>query len=129
MEQETNNQIIEDDPYKVRLNKRNALIDAVEKVLRAGKLGVTLNYVGHGIGEEMHMKPEVPNYGRRGTGYVLKAGDVICIEPMACLGKAANYVDKDDGWSVKQKDGSIGCHFEHTILVTEDGCEVLTLAD
>lgn len=102
---------------------------AVEKVLRAGKLGVTLNYVGHGIGEEMHMKPEVPNYGRRGTGYVLKAGDVICIEPMACLGKSANYVDKDDGWSVKQKDGSIGCHFEHTVLVTEDGYEVLTLPE
>lgn len=100
---------------------------AVEKVLRAGKLGVTENYVGHGIGKEMHMFPEVPNYGRRGTGYVLKVGDTICIEPMSCLGKPANYVDKSDNWSVKMKDGSIGCHFEHTILVTEDGYEVLTL--
>lgn len=100
---------------------------AVEKVLRAGKLGVTENYVGHGIGKEMHMFPEVPNYGRRGTGYILKAGDTICIEPMSCLGKPANYVDKSDNWSVKMKDGSIGCHFEHTILVTEDGYEVLTL--
>ena len=100
---------------------------AVEKVLRAGKLGVTENYVGHGIGKEMHMFPEVPNYGRRGTGYILKAGDTVCIEPMSCLGKPANYVDKSDNWSVKMKDGSIGCHFEHTILVTEDGYEVLTL--
>lgn len=100
---------------------------AVEKVLRAGKLGVIENYIGHGIGKEMHMDPEVPNYGRKGTGYVLKVGDTICIEPMSCLGKPSNYVDKDDGWSVKMKDGSIGCHCEHTILVTEGGYEVLTL--
>lgn len=100
---------------------------AVEKVLRAGKLGVIENYIGHGIGTEMHMDPEVPNYGRKGTGYVLKVGDTICIEPMSCLGKPSNYVDEDDGWSVKMKDGSIGCHCEHTILVTEDGYEVLTL--
>lgn len=98
---------------------------AVEKVLRKGKLGVIENYIGHGIGREMHMKPDVPNYGIRGHGYVLQAGDTICIEPMSCLGKPANYVDETN-WSVKMKDGSIGCHCEHTILVTEDGCEVLT---
>ena len=67
---------------------------AVEKVLRAGHLGVIENYIGHGIGKEMHTEPEVPNYGRKGTGYVLKVGDTICIEPMSCLGKPANYVDK-----------------------------------
>lgn len=98
---------------------------AVEKVLRKGKLGVIENYIGHGIGREMHMKPDVPNYGIRGHGYVLQTGDTICIEPMSCLGKPANYVDETN-WSVKMKDGSIGCHCEHTILVTEDGCEVLT---
>lgn len=102
---------------------------AVEKVLRQGKLGVIENYIGHGIGKEMHMKPDVPNYGVRGHGYTLKVGDAICIEPMSCLGKPANYVDRDSNWTVKMKDGSIGCHCEHTILVTEDGCEVLTLAD
>ena len=59
----------------------------------------------------------------------LVEGDTICIEPMSCLGKPANYVDKDDGWSVKMKDGSTGCHCEHTILVTKDGYEVLTLPD
>lgn len=102
---------------------------AVEKVLRAGKLGVIENYVGHGIGKEMHMRPDIPNYGSRGHGYILKAGDTICIEPMSCLGKPANYVDRESNWTVKMKDGSIGCHCEHTVLVTEDGCEVLTLAD
>lgn len=101
---------------------------AVEKVLRRGKLGVIENYVGHGIGKEMHMSPEVPNYGIRGRGYMLKVGDTICIEPMSCLGKPRNYVDETN-WSVKMSDGSIGCHCEHTVLVTEDGCEVLTLAD
>ena len=102
---------------------------AVEQVLRKGHLGVIENYVGHGIGKEMHEFPEVPNYGKKGHGYKLVEGDTICIEPMSCLGKPANYTDKDDNWSVKMKDGSIGCHFEHTILVTKDGYEVLTLPD
>lgn len=101
---------------------------AVEKVLRKGKLGVIENYIGHGIGAEMHMPPEVPNYGLRGHGYRLKVGDTICIEPMSSLGKPANYVDKTN-WSVKMRDGSIGCHCEHTVLVTEDGPEILTMPD
>lgn len=100
---------------------------AVEKVLRKGKLGVIENYVGHGIGREMHAAPDVPNYGVRGRGYVLKAGDTICIEPMSCLGKPGNYVDAESNWTVRMKDGSIGCHCEHTVLVLEEGCEVLTL--
>lgn len=102
---------------------------AVEKVLRAGKLGVIDNYEGHGIGKEMHEDPGVPNFGKKGRGYKLKAGDVICIEPMSCLGKPKNYVDKSDGWTAKMRDGSMACHCEHTVLVTETGYEVLTLAD
>lgn len=102
---------------------------AVEKVLRKGNLGVIENYVGHGIDKKMHEPPEIPNYGKKGHGYKLIEGDTICIEPMSCLGKPANYVDKDDNWSVKMKDGSIGCHFEHTVLVTRDGYEILTLPD
>ena len=100
---------------------------AVEKVLRAGHLGVIENYVGHFIGKSMHMEPEVPNYGKRGRGYVLKPGDTLCIEPMSSLGKPYNHVDPESGWNVVLSDGSIGCHCEHTILVTEDGYEVLTL--
>ncbi len=98
---------------------------AVEKVLNKGKLGVIRDYVGHGIGEKIHMPPEVPNYGRPGTGYELEAGDVICIEPMASLGKPDTEVGEDD-WTVFLRDGSIGAHFEHTILVTEEGYEILT---
>ena len=102
---------------------------AVERVLRRGHLGVIENYIGHGIGKEMHEAPEVPNYGKRGHGYRLVEGDTICIEPMSSLGKPANYIDNDGSWTVRMKDGSIGCHCEHTILVTADGYEVLTLAD
>ena len=98
-----------------------------EKVLKKGHLGVIENYIGHGIGKTMHEAPEVPNYGKKGHGYKLVEGDTICIEPMSCLGKPANYIDKDDNWTVKMKDGSIGCHCEHTVLVTHDGYEVLTL--
>lgn len=100
---------------------------AVEKQLEKGKLGVIRNYVGHGIGTSMHMPPEVPNYGKRGHGYELQVGDTICIEPMSSLGKPDNIVvEGNDGWTVCLKDGSLGCHFEHTILVTEDGYEILT---
>ncbi len=102
---------------------------AVEQVLRKGHLGVIENYIGHGIGKTMHELPEVPNYGKKGHGYKLVAGDTICIEPMSCLGKPSNYVDRSDHWTVKMKDGSIGCHCEHTILVTNTGYEVLTLPD
>lgn len=102
---------------------------AVQKVLEKGKLGVIKNYVGHGIGEKMHMPPEVPNYGKKGHGYELQVGDTICIEPMSSLGKPDTVVvEDDDGWTVCLKDGSLGCHFEHTILVTEDGYEILTQA-
>lgn len=103
--------------------------EAVEKVLRKGHLGVIENYVGHGIDKEMHESPEVPNYGKKGHGYKLEVGDTICIEPMSCLGKPANYTDKNDHWTVKMKDGSIACHCEHTVLVTEDGYEILTLPE
>ena len=91
---------------------------AVQKTLEKGKLGVIKNYVGHGIGKKMHMEPEVPNYGKKGHGYTLQVGDTICIEPMS--------VEDDDGWTVCLKDGSLGCHFEHTVLVTEDGYEIIT---
>ena len=102
---------------------------AVQKTLEKGRLGVIKNYVGHGIGESMHMPPEVPNYGKKGHGYALEPGDTICIEPMSSLGKPDTVVvEGDDGWTVCLKDGSLGCHFEHTVLVTEDGYEILTQA-
>ncbi len=102
----------------------------VQKVLEKGHLGVIENYVGHFIGEKMHLPPDVPNYGKRGHGYVLQEGDALCIEPMSSLGKPANHIaDDGSGWTVVMNDGSFGCHCEHTILVTKNGYEILTLAD
>lgn len=98
---------------------------AVEAVLSAGKLGIVRELVGHGVGLEMHMPPEIPNYGRKGTGVLLKPGDTIAIEPMATLGKE-QVRPEDDGWTISTKDGSLAAHFEHTILITETGAEILT---
>ncbi|MDR2063380.1 MAG: type I methionyl aminopeptidase [Candidatus Nomurabacteria bacterium] len=97
----------------------------VEKVLNRAKLGIIREYIGHGIGEKIHEPPEVPNYGKKGTGAILKAGDTICVEPMTSLGSPKTVVGSD-GWTVFLKDGSLGAHYEHTVLITEKGVEVLT---
>lgn len=98
---------------------------AVEKVLNEGRLGIIRDLVGHGVGLEMHMPPEIPNYGQKGTGVLLKPGDTIAIEPMATLGGERIKQD-EDGWTIRTEDGSMAAHFEHTILVTETGAEILT---
>ena len=98
---------------------------AVEKVLDRGKLGIIRNLVGHGVGHQVHMSPEVPNYGLKGTGALLNSGDTIAIEPMASLGGEDIITDSDD-WTISMKDGSLGAHFEHTVLITDDGVEILT---
>lgn len=98
---------------------------AVEKVLKEAKLGIIRELVGHGVGHEMHQAPEVPNYGKKGTGAFLTVGDTIAIEPMATLGGERIKQD-DDGWTLSTRDGSLAAHFEHTVLITEDGAEVLT---
>lgn len=99
--------------------------EAVEKVLSAGKLGIIRELVGHGVGHEMHQAPEIPNWGHKGTGVLLKAGDTIAIEPMATLG-GERIKTEEDGWTISTRDGSLAAHFEHTVLVTEDGVEILT---
>lgn len=99
---------------------------AVEKVLAGAKLGIIRSLVGHGVGHEMHMAPEVPNYGLTGTGETLRAGDTIAIEPMATLGGEDIVTDSDDKWTISTKDGSLAAHFEHTVLITETGAEILT---
>jgi methionyl aminopeptidase len=101
------------------------IAEAVEKVLKAGKLGIVRELVGHGVGLEMHMPPEIPNYGRKGSGVLLKPGDTIAIEPMAMLGKERIRTE-DDGWTISTWDGSLAAHFEHTVLITETGAEILT---
>jgi methionyl aminopeptidase len=82
--------------------------------------------VGHGVGHEMHEEPNIPNYGSKNSGPLLKPGMTIAIEPMATLGTHKVYCDSD-GWTIKTQDGSLAAHFEHTILITEDGAEILTM--
>lgn len=98
---------------------------AIEQTLAKGKLGIVRQLVGHGVGFEMHMPPEVPNFGRKGQGVLLKPGDTIAIEPMATLG-GEKIRTLDDGWTIATRDGSLSAHFEHTVLVTEHGAEILT---
>lgn len=98
---------------------------AVQKVLDAANLGIVRDLVGHGVGHELHEDPNIPNYGTAGTGPTLTAGMTIAIEPMATLGSDGVKMDPD-GWTIRTKDGSLAAHFEHTILITNNGYEVLT---
>jgi len=88
-------------------------------------MSVVRDYVGHGVGKELHEDPEVPNYGRAGTGITLKEGLVIAIEPMVNAGSSAVRVLNDD-WTVVTVDGQKSAHFEHTIAVTAQGPVILT---
>lgn len=99
---------------------------AVGAVLEQGRLGIVHDLVGHGVGLKMHMPPDIPNYGQAGRGVMLRPGDTIAIEPMATLGGADVVVDETDGWTIKTADGSLAAHFEHTVLITEHGAEILT---
>ncbi len=98
---------------------------AVEKYAKTHNLGVVRELCGHGIGTNMHEEPDVPNFGLPGIGPRLKEGMVICIEPMLTFGKRNVYL-MDDGWTVKTADGKDAAHYEHTVLVTKDGYEILT---
>ena len=101
---------------------------AVEKYALENGMSVVREFTGHGIGRRLHEEPSIPNFGRSGTGPVLKAGMTLAIEPMLCLGKA-DVVVKNDGWTAVSADGSLAAHYEHTVAVTEDGCDILSLAD
>ncbi|HEX5798007.1 MAG TPA: type I methionyl aminopeptidase [Candidatus Saccharimonadales bacterium] len=98
---------------------------AVEKVLNREKLGIVRDLVGHGVGHAIHEEPNIPNYGEAGTGFKLKSGMTIAIEPMATLGSENIFVDKDK-WTVKTTDKSLSAHFEQTVLIKKNGYEILT---
>jgi methionyl aminopeptidase len=99
--------------------------NAIEQRLRRDKLGVIEELSGHGVGHHVHEDPLILNYGKAGRGPKLQAGMTIAIEPMATLGGKDIYVD-DDGWAIRTRDGSLGAQFEHSVLVTHDGFEILT---
>ena len=98
---------------------------AVEKYALKYKLGVVKELVGHGVGKHLHESPDVPNYGKKNTGMTLRKGMVIAVEPMLNLGTADIYI-LDDDWTIITADDKPSAHFEHTIVVTKDGYEILT---
>ncbi|HEX9609358.1 MAG TPA: type I methionyl aminopeptidase [Candidatus Limnocylindria bacterium] len=99
---------------------------AIESVARRHGYGVVRPFVGHGIGQQMHEEPQVPNYGRPGTGLLIEPGMCFAIEPMFNLGGDEVFVE-EDGWTVRTADGSVSAHFENTIAVTEGAPDVLTV--
>jgi len=101
---------------------------AIEQVALEAGFGVVRGWIGHGVGRTVHEDPQVPNYGVPGTKMVLKPGMTIAIEPMITLTKAGEQTDVlADGWTVVTRDRCVSAHFEHTVAITDDGCEILTL--
>ena len=112
------------------VDKGNRLGDigaAIHEIGEGNGYGVVEEYVGHGIGREMHEEPQVPNYGIPGKGLKLKSGMALCIEPMFNIGRRHTKVDSD-GWTVRTDDGSLSAHWEHTVAITPDGPMVFTAA-
>jgi len=107
-------------------NRLSDIGHAVQTVADAGGFGIVREYVGHGIGRAMHEEPDVPNYGPPGRGPALTPGVVLAVEPMLTVGSAETTL-LDDGWSVVTADGSLAAHVEHTIAITDDGPEILTV--
>jgi methionyl aminopeptidase len=132
---------VSDDVVRLMEATRESLYKAIEQCRVGNRLGdvchavqayveplgysVVRNYCGHGIGRAMHEEPQVPNYGRPGTGPVLREGLVLAIEPMVNLGRHETKV-LSDGWTVITLDGRPSAHFEHTVAITKDGPQILT---
>ncbi len=98
---------------------------AIEQYALKHKLGVVKELVGHGVGKHLHETPDVPNYGNKNKGMILRSGMTIAVEPMLNL-KTSNIYLLDDDWTIVTADNSPSAHFEHTVLVTKDGYEILT---
>jgi methionyl aminopeptidase len=106
-------------------NRIGDISNAVQEHAEANNYGVVRELVGHGIGKQLHESPEVPNYGRRGSGIKLKKGLVIAIEPMINMGKR-DIMQHEDGWTITTIDKKPSAHFEHTIVVREGEAEILS---
>jgi len=106
-------------------NRLHDISHAVQRCVEKEGFSVVREFVGHGIGRNLHEEPQIPNYGEKGTGIRLKRGMVFAIEPMVNMGKS-EVVIKDNGWTAVTKDGSLSAHFEHTIAITENGAEILS---
>ena len=106
-------------------NRIGDISHAIEDYANRHHMGVVRELVGHGVGTDMHESPDVPNYGKAGTGPLLKEGMVIAIEPMLTYGTRHIYL-LDDDWTIITADGEPSAHYEHTVVVTKDGYEILT---
>lgn len=107
-------------------NRIGDISNAIQTYTESFGYGVVREYIGHGVGRNLHEDPEVPNFGKPGRGMRLVAGMTIAIEPMINL-SGAGVRQLPDGWTVVTKSGSISAHFEHTILITEEGAKILTV--
>jgi methionyl aminopeptidase len=99
---------------------------AVQEHCEAQKYGIVRELTGHGIGREMHEDPRVPNHGSRGNGIMLKAGMCLAIEPMITMGSRAIWMDANDRWTIRTRDGKPAAHFEHTVAVRKGQAEILS---
>ncbi|MGJ8649366.1 MAG: type I methionyl aminopeptidase [Opitutaceae bacterium] len=107
-------------------NRVGDISNAVERYIKRHNFGIVREFVGHGVGATMHEAPQIPNFGRRGTGALLKPGMALAIEPMINMGTGAVSM-LDDGWTAVTRDGKPSAHFEHTVLVTGGDPEILTI--
>jgi methionyl aminopeptidase len=107
-------------------NKLGDVGHAIQSLAEGRGYGVIRDLVSHGVGRQMHEDPQIPNYGKPGSGTRLLSGMTFAIEPMISLGTYEILLDEEDGWSIYTADGSMAAHYEHTIAVTDDGPWVLT---
>jgi len=107
-------------------NRVGDISNAVERYIKRHNYGIVRDFVGHGVGKSMHEPPQIPNFGRRGSGALLKPGMALAIEPMINLGTGKVKM-LDDGWTAVTQDGQNSAHFEHTVLVTNGDPEILTI--
>jgi methionyl aminopeptidase len=124
---QTTEQSLYDGILQARVGNRLGDISAaVQKRVEAAGFSVVRDFVGHGIGRDLHEEPQVPNYGVRGRGIELKSGMVLAIEPMVNAGTYKVRV-LSDGWTVVTEDGQLSAHFEHTVAITDDGPVILSI--
>jgi methionyl aminopeptidase len=133
---------VNDDVKQLMRVTKESLYKAIEKAIAGNRVGdiafavqehterkhgygVVRELVGHGLGKDLHEDPQVPNYGKRGSGTKLKEGVVIAIEPMINMGKK-DVVNDTDGWTVRTKDGKPSAHYEHTVCVKKDKADILS---
>lgn len=98
----------------------------IQEYVESHGYNVVREYTGHGIGSHMHEDPSIPNYGKAGTGIILQEGMALAIEPMVLEGRK-DVRTLGDGWTVKSRDGKLTCHYENTVIVTKEGCEIITM--